>query len=178
MSIPISQFIPPPPTPLSPLGVHTFVLYICVNFCCTAKWISFIYTVCVFIKLFLDYFPILVITEYWIEFPVLYSKSLLVIYFIYSSVYMSIPISQFIPSPPSPLANTRLFSTSVTLFLAGYFKLSSMVVLELWMWHKKEIFSVQSLLTFVCIMFANVHWWVRLTWSLLWRYLWIKVILL
>ena len=33
MSIPISQFIPPPPLlpPLSPLGVHTFVLYICVS---------------------------------------------------------------------------------------------------------------------------------------------------
>ena len=33
MSIPISQFIPPtpPPPPLSPIGVHTFVLYICVS---------------------------------------------------------------------------------------------------------------------------------------------------
>ena len=33
MSIPISQFIPPPPPAplLSPLGVHTFVLYICVS---------------------------------------------------------------------------------------------------------------------------------------------------
>ena len=33
MSIPISQFIPPPPAPLplSPLSVHTFVLYICVS---------------------------------------------------------------------------------------------------------------------------------------------------
>ena len=34
MSIPTSQFIPPPPPPappLSPLGVHTFVLYICVS---------------------------------------------------------------------------------------------------------------------------------------------------
>ena len=33
MSIPISQFIPPPPPalPLSPLGVHTFVLYVCVS---------------------------------------------------------------------------------------------------------------------------------------------------
>ena len=32
MSIPISQFIPPPPPPpLSPLCVHTFVLYICVS---------------------------------------------------------------------------------------------------------------------------------------------------
>ena len=31
MSIPISQFITPPHLPLSPLGVHTFVLYICVS---------------------------------------------------------------------------------------------------------------------------------------------------
>ena len=31
--------------------------------------------------------------------PMLYSRSLLVIYFIYSSVYMSFPISQFIPLP-------------------------------------------------------------------------------
>ena len=33
ISIPIAQFIPPPspPPPLSPLGVHTFVLYICVS---------------------------------------------------------------------------------------------------------------------------------------------------
>ena len=34
MSIPISQFITPPPPPpprLSPLRVHTFVLYICVS---------------------------------------------------------------------------------------------------------------------------------------------------
>ena len=33
MSIPISQFIPPPPPCplLSPLGVHTIVLYICVS---------------------------------------------------------------------------------------------------------------------------------------------------
>ena len=53
---------------------------------------------------FLDSFPIYVIAEYWVEFPVLYSRSLLVIYFIYSSVYMSIPISQFIP-PPLPPSN-------------------------------------------------------------------------
>ena len=33
----------------------------------------------------------------------LYSRFLLVIYFIHISVYMSIPISQFIPPPPPPL---------------------------------------------------------------------------
>ena len=43
-------------------------------------------------------------TEYWAVFPVLYSRSLLVIYFKYSSVYMSISNSQSIPPPhPSPL---------------------------------------------------------------------------
>ena len=36
---------------------------------------------------FSDFFPIQIITEYWIEFPVLYSTSLLIIYFTYSSVY-------------------------------------------------------------------------------------------
>ena len=56
---------------------------------------SFLYTyICSFISF--SY-----ITEYWVEFPVLYSRPLLVIYFIYSSVYVSIPVSQFIPpSPP------------------------------------------------------------------------------
>ena len=54
--------------------------------------------------------------ENWVESPVLYSMSLLVMYFIYSSVYLSIPVSQFIP-PPLPSGNHNLFSTSVTLFL-------------------------------------------------------------
>ena len=51
----------------------------------------------------------------------LYSRFLLVIHFIHISVYMSIPISQFIPPPPPchfpPLASIHLFSTSVSLFL-------------------------------------------------------------
>ena len=37
---------------------------------------------------FLYSFPTEVTTEHWVEFPVLYSRSLLVIYFIYSSVYI------------------------------------------------------------------------------------------
>ena len=41
-----------------------------------------------------------VITEYWVEFSVLYN-SYTVISFMCSSVYVSVPISQFIP--PSPL---------------------------------------------------------------------------
>ena len=51
----------------------------------------------------------------------LYSRFSLVIYFIHISVYMSIPISQFIPPPPPPpcrfppLVSIRLFSTSVSI---------------------------------------------------------------
>ena len=83
-------------------------LQCCVSFRCTAKWISYTYT---YIHSFLGSFPIYVITEYWVEFPVLYSRSLLVIYFIYSSVYMSIPISRFIPPPQSSELNRGYLST-------------------------------------------------------------------
>ena len=57
-----------------------------------------------------------------IEFPVLYSRSLLVIYFIYSSVCMLIPSSRFIPSHDvSPLVTISLFSISVRLCFAFKF---------------------------------------------------------
>ena len=41
---------------------------------------------------FLGSLPILAIAQYWVEFPVLYNKSLLVVYFIsiYSNMYMSL----------------------------------------------------------------------------------------
>ena len=42
---------------------------------------------------FLDSFLIWVITEYWVEFSVLYSRSLLVIYRIYNSMQVFIPSS-------------------------------------------------------------------------------------
>ena len=47
----------------------------------------------------------LVTTEHWVEFPVLFSRFSLVIYFIHSinSVYTSIPVSQFIPPTTFPL---------------------------------------------------------------------------
>ena len=54
-------------------------------------WISYIRIyihTCTYSCSFLDYFPTQVITEYWGEFPMLYSRSLLVIYFIHSSVYI------------------------------------------------------------------------------------------
>ena len=43
--------------------------------------------------------------------PVLYSRFLWIICFVYSTVYMSVPISQLIPPPLSPLVTISLFST-------------------------------------------------------------------
>ena len=54
----------------------------------------------------------------FILFYILYSRFLLVIFFIHISIYISIPISKFIPPCSCPLlVSTRLFSTSVPLFL-------------------------------------------------------------
>ena len=63
--------------------------------------------------------PIQAATWHWAEFPVLYSRSLLVIHFKYSRVYMSIPKSLIIPFPhPSrPPTTISSFSKSVSLFL-------------------------------------------------------------
>ena len=57
---------------------------------------------------FFKFFPIQLITEYWSEFPVLSSRSLLVICFIYGRVYMLVPNSHFIPPPPCSSLNGHL----------------------------------------------------------------------
>ena len=46
--------------------------------------------------------------QYWAEFPVLCGRPLLVIYFIYGSMYMSIPIFQFISHNPLPPVPTKI----------------------------------------------------------------------
>ena len=90
-------------------------LQCCVSFYCTAKWISHTYT---YMPSLLDFLPIQVTTEHWVEFPVLYSRFSLVIYFIHSinSVYVSIPISQFLPPSHLPLG-IHTFVLYVSLFL-------------------------------------------------------------
>ena len=48
------------------------------------------------------------IIGYWIQFPMLYSRALLFICFIYSSLYLLIPNSLFIPVPlPFPSGNNK-----------------------------------------------------------------------
>ena len=103
----------------------------CFSFRYTAKWVSHIYIYIYIYKywLFLRFF-----SEYWVEFPVLYRRYLLISCFRYTSVCMSIPTSQFIP-PPSLLlpaqVTINLLSTSVALFLF-FFDLLQLSSLKLW----------------------------------------------
>ena len=77
-------------------------------FRCTAEWFSFIHT---HTHSFPDSFLILVIAECWVEFPVLYSRSLLIIC-LYVCISL-IPNSWIcIPLPPfSPLVTIYLIQT-------------------------------------------------------------------
>ena len=61
--------------------------------------------------------PILVITEHQAELPVLLSMFPLAIYFTHGSVYMSIPISPFIPHPLPSTMSTHPFSVTASPFL-------------------------------------------------------------
>ena len=73
----------------------------CDHSCCTTKWFS---CTCAHVRSFSDSLPTDVITRHWVEFPVLDSRSFLIIYFIYNNVYLLIPTSSFIPRPHlSPL---------------------------------------------------------------------------
>jgi len=60
-------------------------------------------------------------TQYRVEFPVLYSRFLLVIYVIYSSVYISNTIFQFIPLLPPSLVIMNLFTMWVYFCFANRF---------------------------------------------------------
>ena len=85
-------------------------LQCCISFCFTAKWISYMYT---YIPSFLHFLPIYVTTDHLVEFPVLYSRFSLVIYFIHS-INPNLPIH---PIPLPSLVSICLFSMSVCLFL-------------------------------------------------------------
>ena len=63
----------------------------------TAQWFSYTYT---HIHSFFKLFPIYIITECWVQFPVLYSRSSLANHSTYLSVHMSIPRPH--PSLPPP----------------------------------------------------------------------------
>ena len=62
------------PATLSFFNCSLVELQYCMSFRCTAKWYTYTH-IHVYIYSFFDSFPLWVIIKYWIQFPVLYSKS-------------------------------------------------------------------------------------------------------
>ena len=96
----------------TPWGHKTSDMTYQLNHNINSSWFTILYWFQVYSKViqlyicqsFSNSFPIYFITEYWADFSVLYCRSLLVIYFRNSHVYMSIPNSAFIfPTHLSPL---------------------------------------------------------------------------
>ena len=71
-------------------------LQCCDNFCSTTNWFSY---TCKHIHSLSDSFPAWSITEYWVEFSMLYSKSPLISHSIYQGVHMPSPNIHSIPLP-------------------------------------------------------------------------------
>ena len=71
--------------------IGVWLLYNAVSLCCSVKWISY---TCACIPSVLDFLLIYITVDHRVEFPVLYSRFSLVIYFLHSihSINMSVPI--------------------------------------------------------------------------------------
>ena len=84
-----------------------------------ANILACLWSFCHFFKYFVKTTFLFIFLEFlnFILFIFLYSSFLLVIHFMHISVYMSIPISQFITPRFPPLVSICLFSTSVSQFL-------------------------------------------------------------
>ena len=90
---------------------RTVALQSCVGLCHTPAWISCRYTCEPSLlntpPISYPIPPLHIITERWVELPVLHSKFSLAFCFAYSNVYISMLFSQFIPL--SPTVSTGLF---------------------------------------------------------------------
>ena len=76
--------------------------------------------VCIHVSILFQIFSHVHILEYWVEVSVIYSRSLLIICSMYSTMDISISNSKFIPLPSTPcfpLVTITLFSKSVSMFL-------------------------------------------------------------
>jgi len=88
---------------------NTVDLQCCVNFCYTAEWLFYQY-IHIYTYSFLYSFPLWFITSYWIQFPMLYSRTWLFTHSVHTSLHLLTP-------HPSLPTTTSLFSVSLSLFL-------------------------------------------------------------
>ena len=100
------------------LNWGTIALQRCVRFCCTTKWISYVYTympsLLTLLLTTLSLPSIYITTGHQAVFPAWYRRFPLAICLTHGSQHVSIPIFQFIlPSPPCPKYS---FPTSEYLF--------------------------------------------------------------
>ena len=96
-------------------------IYICMP--------NYTYSVCLCIYIdtfFFSFFSIVVYHRIWIEFPVLYSRTLLFIHLMYNSLRPLIPYSQFI-LPPTPAGQPQVQHTWI----------------QVWFWRRKGIIRIQ-----------------------------------
>ena len=89
--------------------------FTCVSMLCQFLLCRKVNQLFVYIPSFLDFLPIQVTTEHRVEFPVLYNRFSLVLYFKHSRVYMSTPISKFIPPPCPPCVHTFVLYICVSI---------------------------------------------------------------
>ena len=104
---------------------NSLLEYICFTVLCQFLWYNKVNQLHIYIYLlfFSVSFPIQVISEHFYRVACAIQQVLLVICFVYRSVSMSIPVSQFILPISSPLSITiSLFFKSVTLFLPSSLK--------------------------------------------------------
>ena len=98
------------------LWLSTIPLCVCVCVCVCVCITSFFYWGIVVLQCCVTFYCT-------VEFPVLYIRFSLVIYFIHISVYMSVTISQFFPLPPFPAWCPYISSLHLCLYfcLANWF---------------------------------------------------------
>ena len=107
-----------------------------------------------------NFLPILITTDHWIEFHELSSRFSLVIYFIHSisSVYMSIPVSQFIP-----LSLLLCYSCSLCLYFCFANNITYNIFLFSTHKHQYRIFAFLFLTSSILYIHSNVtdkiDWW-------------------
>ena len=96
-------------------------LHCCVSFCCTVKGITYTYTyIPISLLSYVSLPPSLSHLSSWTQSPELISCAMWLLptsYFTFGSVYLSMPLSHFVPASPSPFLCPQVHSLCLHLVL-------------------------------------------------------------